>query len=777
MPRPWRAWVIGALAVAAWVALVYLAAAESHRFRPKPRNGVPEILPWTPWVPTVVLAAWGLVAGITLGIWMTRPAGRVLPRMIAGLGAAAALAGALAAAQLLPVLEFTGQTARAAEAGPHDIYPFSVEPLRVAELAWPGFFGATLRENRSWLEALTAARHALWVPSLYLGGLTLVLALTAAGFRQGPPWRAWLSAIALVSLLGALGEYGGPLYWLRFHPELARPDVLGPHDPIDVPPVRFDGHLRDGDGSVYWLLATILPGFERFRYPAKLLTFSSLALAALAGLGWDRLRAGFRGRFVAFTATLLGLSLLGLGVATAYRPQITASLEHLAASSGSIFGPLDVSGAFGAIRGSLVHGGVILALGWGLALLARRYPRAAGVAALVVTTIDLAWANARLVVSRPQAEFETEPRVLALIRQAEAQDPTPGPFRIHRMPLWNPHGWLTSPSPDRVGDFVRWERDTIQPKYALPYHMPYTITEGTAELFDYEWFFGGFYRTLNEQNAALLQAEPGQKIVYFPRRGFDLWNTRYFVLPLYPNRWSDERRGFASFLPDTELIYPPPDAFRGPGGEERQRLYIEWHDFQVRRNRRMFPRAWVIHQARYLKEPVRGLEKESRQEPMEEMLYSAQDPFWHDPDRHEYDPRALAWIEPEDRVTVQPWLSHTGPDPAETVTVGPYDNPQRVELEATLQRPGLVVLADVYYPGWRLTIDGHEAPILRVNRLMRGALVPSGRHRLVYTYDPPSFRLGLWGSALGLLAALGLAAWSARQPRPDPAVESWIAPG
>ncbi|MFO0909912.1 MAG: YfhO family protein [Isosphaeraceae bacterium] len=59
-------------------------------------------------------------------------------------------------------------------------------------------------------------------------------------------------------------------------------------------------------------------------------------------------------------------------------------------------------------------------------------------------------------------------------------------------------------------------------------------------------------------------------------------------------------------------------------------------------------------------------------------------------------------------------------------------------------------------PGWELTIDGQPAPIYRTNRMMRGAAVPSGRHRLVYTFNPRSFRLGrqVSGFGLGLLLIL-----------------------
>ena len=71
-----------------------------------------------------------------------------------------------------------------------------------------------------------------------------------------------------------------------------------------------------------------------------------------------------------------------------------------------------------------------------------------------------------------------------------------------------------------------------------------------------------------------------------------------------------------------------------------------------------------------------------------------------------------------------------------------YPSPEEAVLEVSLDSPGLVVLADVDYPGWELAIDGKPAPIYRVNGVMRGAAVSSGHHRLVYTYAPQSFRSG-----------------------------------
>src|SRR5262249_15425385 len=154
----------------------------------------------------------------------------------------------------------------------------------------------------------------------------------------------------------------------------------------------------------------------------------------------------------------------------------------------------------------------------------------------------------------------------------------------------------------------------------------------------------------------------------------------------------------------------PPGAFDGPGGEERKRRWLDAEDLQVFRNKTAYPRAWVVHRGRYIGGPIRGLTRAERREPMEEILYQ-NDLIWRDPQRLVFDPKDVAWVEAEDREAVQRFLSKTDPDPTERAEVAPpRHGPRRVELEATLNRPGLVVLADVFYPGWRLTIDGKDAP-------------------------------------------------------------------
>ena len=136
---------------------------------------------------------------------------------------------------------------------------------------------------------------------------------------------------------------------------------------------------------------------------------------------------------------------------------------------------------------------------------------------------------------------------------------------------------------------------------------------------------------------------------------------------------------------------------------------------------------------------------------MDEILYQ-DDELWHVEGRKVHDPRVLAWLEvdPRDRSSVTQTLSGADPDPAESISIERYE-PQHVELTAHLQTPGLVVLADVYFPGWELTIDGVATRVLRANRAMRGALVSAGTHRLVYSYRPKSLLVGAVLSGIGLV--------------------------
>jgi len=92
--------------------------------------------------------------------------------------------------------------------------------------------------------------------------------------------------------------------------------------------------------------------------------------------------------------------------------------------------------------------------------------------------------------------------------------------------------------------------------------------------------------------------------------------------------------------------------------------------------------------------------------------------------------------------------------------------PNRISLRAQAAREAFLVLSEIHYPGWRVTVDGHARPLLRADYLLRAVRVPAGEHQIEFTFAPPAL---LWGGALsaaGLIACCGLlVAWAWRGRR------------
>jgi hypothetical protein len=105
--------------------------------------------------------------------------------------------------------------------------------------------------------------------------------------------------------------------------------------------------------------------------------------------------------------------------------------------------------------------------------------------------------------------------------------------------------------------------------------------------------------------------------------------------------------------------------------------------------------------------------------------------------------QALVEAQAASRVSTAPSLSEeSSPDSAKIVSAAPG----HVEVATTSGSRGLLVLHDLYFPGWVAEIDGTATPILRADVLFRAVEVPDGTHRITFRFAP--FSLGNLRAAL-----------------------------
>jgi hypothetical protein len=84
-------------------------------------------------------------------------------------------------------------------------------------------------------------------------------------------------------------------------------------------------------------------------------------------------------------------------------------------------------------------------------------------------------------------------------------------------------------------------------------------------------------------------------------------------------------------------------------------------------------------------------------------------------------------------------------------------SPNRVVVQATLDTPGLLVLSEIWYPGWQARDNGHPAPIVRTDAILRGVYLEAGTHTVEFLYRPWTVQAGLTVSGATALALAGYA--------------------
>lgn len=338
-----------------------------------------------------------LILGLVLvhGLLNLGPVAPSRSTQLRGYAIAGALAIAVVGVQLVPFLEFMGQSVRALPLELSFTSSRSLEPVGLAHLLIPPAIEAGPHDFTT---QYLGYRNVPWLLSIYPG--VLIIAFWLCGLRGADRRTRWFwGSLAVLGVILALGRYS----------------------------------------PVYRVLFDFIPPFRAFRYPEKFMVLLALGLPVLASIGFDQWREeGVAGRT---TSRFLLVLLAAYGLAAATLIAMPGLLESLCA--GAAPGVLlceDPMVASRLYRDRLLILVVVLAAAWIVVRLRasgalRLEP--AGWTLLALAALDLGLAHRSLNPSAESSIYTTAPwaaEVLAGRRDRQAE------FRYRGTPVVAPMG-------------------------------------------------------------------------------------------------------------------------------------------------------------------------------------------------------------------------------------------------------------------------------------------------------------------------------------------------
>jgi uncharacterized membrane protein YfhO len=86
--------------------------------------------------------------------------------------------------------------------------------------------------------------------------------------------------------------------------------------------------------------------------------------------------------------------------------------------------------------------------------------------------------------------------------------------------------------------------------------------------------------------------------------------------------------------------------------------------------------------------------------------------------------------------------------------------PNKIIYQTSVETPQFAVFSEVFDRHWEAKINGEKTPIIRVNYILRGLIIPEGEHEIVFTYDRKlhhiSRKISLYSSIFVILLLAGI---------------------
>ncbi|HKK70024.1 MAG TPA: hypothetical protein VKA86_02325 [Candidatus Krumholzibacteria bacterium] len=469
------------------------------------------------------------------------------------------------------------------------------------------------------------------------------------------------------------------------------------------------------DFFLYRVLYELLPGFDKFRVPSMILAVHHLAVIVLAAHGLEalvssaaaRTRPRWLGRptLVVSLSVALVLLLLGSIGADALRDSMATNWGDMAQQFGRPVPPADAVRAAAdlAVADALRVGAILAAIPLVLVAVAMRrlpVPWAMGLIAFLLF-LDL--------------------------------------WRV-QMPLIHPEGTL--PHAQRAGNRV------VAVDSPPMIHDPERLRDYTADAELTRWLrerdprprvfpIGGWEsdNRLAARGIVSLGGYHAAKLDVYERLREQMYGGRPPALRLanlFSADWVVAARPF-----EQQTV----EQLRQLGLDLAEPPALVTEEGTVYENRSALPRAWLVGDHERERSGVDTTDKLPRSAVLARVASSG------------FDPRSTAIVSAEPDPAPKPGATEGSVEVVEERYNG-------IELRVDTPVDGLLVVSDVWYPHWTVTIDGEEARMLRANFALRAVAVPAGEHTVEFAVDDSSYRTGRTVSNLALLLVLAGFAWT-----------------
>lgn len=593
----------------------------------------------------------------------------------------------MTAIQLVPTVEMINVSSRGAGLPYESAAQWSLHPKRLAEVVFPGVSGYVDQfpwDLHYWGKRLVD-RQAPYVISLYVGSVTLLLAgLALAEPRSRPSDGRAESGRTLKRPAARAIDVGFPVAARRMLALVAA-------------------------GSLALAFGRFLPGFEflyryvpligLFRYPVKFLMAAIVPVALLAAYGADtwltREGAARLPRFAVPAAVALALAFIGL--AAVFRFSDPIALAMLA----GWFGDVDATVARRDLNQTVAHAAAIWTIFTILLILIRRSVQRRNFqawhrwAVLGLVTCDLLLAGLRVNPYAPGDFFSAVPEAVPIIERLR------GSGRLYRTKNPDTVKFPALPTADIFrGD--RWNLESLNSALAAIYGIPlvfhvdydrlghHAVTLLDTMLDRLPW----------ERRLPILSAANVTTIVTHERLNLpnlamlgELPNRSAVPLYVYRNSAAAGRARIVTHWQHAASNRDALNALVAPGYDPRWRVIVQ----------DAFTDSWVAALFNKPEQAEASIQIVSR--PVEAAMIEGSG-------CREADVSEIRWTL------------------------------MRQDVETVSACDGYLVFAAPHYPGWRVSIDGAPADIIRADYAFSAVFLPAGKHRVERRYAPVSVIVG-----------------------------------